>query len=87
DKFTLFGNEYSRKACLADEAKARKERSSHIWTFGEDLLIHKDQSTVYYCYLCEKEKREQRKLLSISNGNTSAINHLQAIHKIDRKTG
>lgn len=45
----------------------------------------KDQKDVYYCYLCEHEKRCQQ--LFIVNGNGRTLSHLEDVHRIDRETG
>jgi hypothetical protein len=86
DEFTLQGEQYIRCAVLAKGPKATKKRTSVIWIYGEDLQAKKDGRRVWYCYLCEKQRRQQE-LPAVSNGNSTALDHLDSTHKIDKVTG
>lgn len=88
DEFVIHGERYHRccKVQMRVEAKkATRKRASPVWRYGEMLRRLKDQKDVYYCYLCEHEKRFQQ--LSIMNGNGRTLSHLEDIHRIDRETG
>jgi len=75
DKFTIHGNQYTRKSAFASLRRSR-ERRSPIWRFGEDLVRVEDGAEVYYCWTCECEKKQQE--LPILKGNSSALNHMMS---------
>ena len=58
DEFTLLGVCYVRKNSIAKKAE-RRRKVSPIWQFGETLVRKKDGKEVFYCYLCERGKRNQ----------------------------
>ncbi|KJZ72759.1 hypothetical protein HIM_05901 [Hirsutella minnesotensis 3608] len=86
DEFRLQGEQYTRCAVLARGPKSTKKRTSVIWLYGEDLQSKRDKKRVWYCYLCEKQRRQQD-LPAISSGNSTALDHLQLKHDIDKSTG
>ena len=44
------------------------------------------KTTYFYCYLCEKQKRQQE-LLIVSTGRTTALDHLELDHHMNRTSG
>ena len=84
DKFKIDGKEYQRLNKIQTQviAKKRREKRSLAWRLGEKLLRVVDGRAVYYCYLCEREKRPQE--LYVINGNTPALDHLREVHKLDK---
>ncbi|KAH7112613.1 hypothetical protein B0J13DRAFT_391640, partial [Dactylonectria estremocensis] len=86
DEFNLQGQQYTRCAVLARGPKSTKRRTSVIWLYGEDLQSKRDEKRVWYCYLCEKQRRQQD-LPAISTGNSTALDHLHLKHDIDKTTG
>jgi hypothetical protein len=85
DEFKLQGEQYVRCAVLARGPKSTKKRTSVIWLYGQDLQSKKDEKRVWYCYLCEKQRRQQD-LPAISSGNSTALDHLHLKHDIDKTT-
>lgn len=85
DEFKLQGEQYVRCAVLARGPKSTKKRTSVIWLYGEDLQSKNDGKRVWYCYLCEKQRRQQD-LPAISSGNPTALDHLHLKHDIDKTT-
>ena len=49
---------YARKSAFAT-AHGSRERRSPIWQFGESLVRVKDGADVYYCWTCERERKQQ----------------------------
>ena len=43
------------------------------------------KTTYFYCYLCEKQKRQE--LLIVSTGRTTALDHLELDHHMNRTSG
>ncbi|KAL6402704.1 HAT domain-containing protein [Ilyonectria robusta] len=86
DEFKLQGEQYTRCSVLARGPKSTKKRTSVIWLYGEDLPAKRDRKRVWYCYLCEKQRRQQE-LPAVSNGNSTALDHLHLKHHIDKTTG
>jgi hypothetical protein len=80
DEFTLLGVCYVRKNSIAKKAE-RRRKVSPIWQFGETLVRKKDGKEVFYCYLCERGKRNQS--LPILNGTGPGLEHI-ATHGIDK---
>lgn len=85
DEFKLQGEQYIRCAVLAKGPKATKKRTSVIWIYGEDLQAKKDGRRIQYCYLYEKQRRQQE-LLAVLNSNSTALDYLELTHKIDKVT-
>ncbi|KAL6405977.1 HAT domain-containing protein [Ilyonectria robusta] len=86
DEFKLQGEQYTRCSVIARGPKSTKKRTSVIWLYGEDLQSKRDRKRVWYCYLCEKQRRQQE-LPAVSNGNSTALDHLHLKHHIDKTTG
>ena len=87
DEFKLYGKQYIRCSALAKPPKHTKKRTSIVWTFGEDIQLRKEsEKKFWYCYICEKERRRQE-LPVAGKGNSTALDHLQQVHHIDRVTG
>ncbi|KAM0708841.1 hypothetical protein Q7P35_005494 [Cladosporium inversicolor] len=80
DDFKIYGRQYTRKSALARGHRSR-ERRSPIWRFGEDIVCVNDGIDVYYCWICECEKKRQD--LPVLKGNSSALNHMMS-HGYDR---
>jgi hypothetical protein len=80
DDFKIHGRQYTRKSALAKGHRSR-ERRSPIWRFGEDIVCVNDGIDVYYCWICECEKKRQD--LPVLKGNSSALNHMMS-HGYDR---
>lgn len=88
DRFVIHGDEYHRCCKVQKRVEAKKstrKRPSPAWRHGELLRRLKDEKDVYYCYLCELEKKSQQ--LFIVNGNGRILNHLEDYHRIDRESG
>jgi len=86
DEFKLNGKQYVRCCVLAKPQKHNKKRTSIVWMYGEDIQLKQDpMKRFWYCYLCEQQHRQQE-LPTSGNGNTTALDHLESIHQIDRKT-
>lgn len=86
DEFKLQGKQYICCNTLARKAKHTKKRTSVIWLYGEDIQLKHDGKKFWYCYFCEKQ-RNQQELPIVGKGNTTALDHLQTKHNIDRATG
>ena len=86
DEFKLQGKQYIRCSTLARNSKHTKKRTSVIWLYGEDIQLKHDGKKFWYCYFCEKQ-RNQQELPIVGKGNTTALDHLQTKHNIDRATG
>ncbi|KAJ6785140.1 hypothetical protein PWT90_08160 [Aphanocladium album] len=87
DEFKLQGNYYIRCCTLAKPTKHTKRRKSVVWLYGEDIQLKRDgREKFWYCYLCEKQHKQQE-LPVIGKGNTTALDHLEAKHNINRATG
>jgi hypothetical protein len=86
DEFKLQGEQYTRCSVIARGPRSTKKRTSVIWLYGEDLQSKRDRKRVWYCYLCEKQRRQQE-LPAVSNGNSTALDHLHLKHHIDKTTG
>jgi hypothetical protein len=87
DEFKLYGKQYVRCDAIAKPPKHTKKRTSIIWRFGEDIQLKKEpQKKFWYCYLCEKQRRRQE-LPVVGKGNSTALDHLEQAHHIDRVTG
>jgi hypothetical protein len=87
DEFKLYGKQYVRSSALAKPPKHTKKRTSIVWKFGEDIQLRREpEKKFWYCYLCEKERRRQE-LPVAGKGNSTALDHLQHVHHIDRTTG
>ena len=87
DEFKLNGKQYVRCCVLAKPQKHNKKRTSIVWMYGEDIQLKQDpMKRFWYCYLCEQQHRQQE-LPTSGNGNTTALDHLESIHQINRKTG
>ncbi|KAM5529351.1 transposase-like protein [Fusarium oxysporum f. sp. phaseoli] len=86
DEFKLQGEQYTRCSVIARGPRSTKKRTSVIWLYGEDLQSKRDRKRVWYCYLCEKLRRQQE-LPAVSNGNSTALDHLHLKHHIDKTTG
>lgn len=80
DELKINGRQYTRKSALAKGQRSR-ERRSPIWRFGEDIVRVDDGLDVYYCWICECEKKRQD--LPVLKGNSSALNHMMS-HGYDR---
>lgn len=86
DELTIRGEQYTRCAVLARGPKSTKRRTSVVWMYGEDLRSKRDERRVWYCYLCEKQRRQQD-LPVTSSGNSTALDQLHTKHDIDKSTG
>lgn len=87
DEFKLQCNHYIRCCTLAKPTKHTKRRKSVVWLYGEDIQLKRDgREKFWYCYLCEKQHKQQE-LPIIGKGNTTALDHLEAKHNINRATG
>jgi hypothetical protein len=87
DEFKLNGKQYVRCCVLAKPQKHNKKRTSIVWVYGEDIQLRQDPTKrFWYCYLCEQQHRQQELPVS-GKGNTTALDHLESKHQIDRKTG
>jgi len=87
DEFKLQGKQYIRCCSLAKPSKHTKKRTSVIWMYGEDIQLKRDGGgKFWYCYFCEKQHNQQE-LPIIGNGNSTALDHLEAKHNIDKVTG
>lgn len=87
DEFKLDGKQYVRCCVLAKPQKHNKKRTSIVWIYGEDIQLKQDPTKrFWYCYLCEQHHCQQE-LPTSGNGNTTALDHLESKHQIDRKTG
>lgn len=85
DRFKLKGKEYHRHCKVQwqiDTAKRKREPRSIWYRFGEKLLRLSDNKVVYYCYVCERKKRQQD--LPVMNGTGPALDHLREEHQIDK---
>lgn len=74
DEFVIHGERYHRSCKVqmrVETKKVTRKRASPVWRYGEMLRRLKDQKDVYYCYLCEHEKRFQQ--LFIMNGNERTL--------------
>ena len=80
ESFRLHGEQYSRKIPTASKAGTRK-RTSAVWAHGEALVRASDQKEVYYCYICECEKKQQK--LPVLCGTKGGIDHMM-LHGYDR---
>ena len=88
DEFRLYGKQYMRCRALAKRLKNTKQRTSPIWRWGEDIFPKEPDgnTTFYYCWLCEKQKRLQE-LMTVSKGRCTALDHLCQDHNMNRSTG
>jgi hypothetical protein len=87
DEFKLNGKQYVRCCVLAKPQKHNKKRTSIVWMHGEDIQLKQDPAKrFWYCYLCEEQYRQQELPIS-GKGNTTALDHLESKHQIDRRTG
>jgi len=87
DEFKLNGKQYVRCCVLAKPQKHNKKGTSIVWVYGEDIQLWKDATKKFwYCYLCEQQHRN-RSFRFLEQGNTTALDHLESKHQIDRKTG
>lgn len=91
EEFKLQGKLY-RRVCFDTKTvkQANRDRRSLIWKWGEEIKLvgttkGKEKESFYYCYLCEKESRQQ-KLLVLSSGNSPARKHCIQDHSIDENT-
>lgn len=75
---------YIRKEEVASKNKEERSKWSPIWRYGEALIREGDRKVVYYCYICERERRSQK--LPIMSGNKGGLDYMES-HKIDRKSG
>src|SRR3954471_19628337 len=69
DKFKADGKEYVRDCALMKKPNETSRKTSICWIYGEKLLRKEDNRKVYYCYLCEKQKKKQQ--FVVINGNSS----------------
>lgn len=81
DSFKIRGSVYARKSAFAT-AHGSRERRSPIWQFGESLVRVKDGADVYYCWTCERERKQQE--LPVLKGNSTALKHMMS-HGYDRE--
>jgi len=87
DEFKLNGKQYLRCCVLAKPQKHHRKRTSIVWMYGEDIQLKQDPTKrFWYCYLCEQQHRQQEFPTS-GKGNTTALDHLESKHQIDRKSG
>lgn len=87
EEFKLYGKQYIRCCALTKNPKATKQRTSHIWKWGEDIQLKEgDGKTYYYCYLCERSKIKQE-LPIVSSGRSTALDHLCDDHYMNKATG
>ncbi|KJZ71689.1 hypothetical protein HIM_08927 [Hirsutella minnesotensis 3608] len=87
DEFKLNGKQYVRHSAVAKSQKHTKKRTSVVWHYGEDIQLKHDQTRrFWYCYLCERQQRQQGLPIS-GKGNSTALDHLESKHQIDRETG
>jgi hypothetical protein len=86
DEFKLLGKQYIRCCSLAKPPKHTKKRTSVIWLYGEDIQLQRDGRKFWYCYFCEKQHNQQE-LPVVGKGNSTALDHLEAKHNINRTTG
>ena len=88
-RFTWKGERYIRCCALAQKAASRKQRTSIIWWYREDVVKEESDSKnqVWYCYLCEQQSVEMNKPLVVGEGNHGILHHLKHYHKINRYTG
>src|SRR5579871_5421499 len=87
DEFKLNGKQYVRCCVLAKPQKNHRKRTSVVWMYGEDIQLKQDPiKRFWYCYLCEHQHRQQELPIS-GKGNTTALDHLESKHEIDRKSG
>ena len=65
-----------------------KQRTSHIWKWGEDIQLKSssDGTAYYYYYLCERIQRKQE-LLVVLSGRTTAMDHLVKDYHMDKTMG
>ncbi|KAK8912270.1 putative AC transposase [Metarhizium anisopliae] len=55
--------------------------------YGEDIQLKRDgREKFWYCYICEKQHKQQE-LPIIGKGNSTALDHLETKHNINRATG
>jgi hypothetical protein len=87
DEFKLNGKQYVRYCVVAKSQKHTKKRTSVVWQYGEDIQLKQDATKKFwYCYLCERQQRQQGLPIS-GKGNCTALDHLESKHQIDRETG
>ena len=82
DKFKVNRKEYLCICALAKKPNEISKKMSICWIYGKKLLHKADGQKVYYCYLCEKQKKKQQ--FVVINGNSTALNHLWNDHFIDK---
>jgi len=83
DTFKIKGIEYRRCSTLQTSVKKKRMGGSLAWRCGEQLLRVRDNRTVYYCWLCERQHKPQQ--LQIVNGNTPVLDYLRDEHKLDKE--
>lgn len=81
DSFKLNGEQYIRKSSTASMRKIKKKTSA-VWVYGEALLRAADMKEVYYCYICECQKKPQR--LPVLCGTKGGIDHM-TVHGYNRE--
>lgn len=81
ETFKLYGEQYRRKNTIAVMGKTKK-KNSPVWAYGEALVRAGDQKEVYYCYLCESERKPQK--LPVLCGTKGGIDHM-VVHGFDRE--
>ena len=87
-EFKLQGKNYIQCNALTKKPKHTKQRTSHIWLWGEDLQLKEGDGSVtyYYYYICERLKKPQE-LPIVSSGRSTALTHLVEDHNMDKSTG
>jgi hypothetical protein len=87
DKFKLYGKQYMRCSTIAEQPKHTKKKTSIIWKFDENIQLKGEpEKNFWYCYFCEKQ-RCQQELPVVGKGNSTALDHLEQAHHINRVTG
>ena len=75
-------NKQTMFVCVPPCSKAgTSKRTSALWAHGEALVRASDQKEVYYCYICECEKKQQK--LPVLCGTKGGIDHMM-MHGYDR---
>lgn len=82
DTVSIDGLKYRRASKIAKTGRQHRVKPSVAWQHGELLTRERDQQQVYYCYLCESQRRPQQLPLN-NEGSKPALNHILRVHKIN----
>ena len=87
--FTWRGESWIRGCAIAKKSRAKRERTSIAWYYGEEVVRETDpkQQRIWYCYLCEQASAEMKKDFKAGEGNDGILKHLENKHNINRVTG